>query len=612
MVVGDTLKESRCLVTIAKHYCPFCRQRLEFAGACPRPGCLLQARIDAYKAAKVPTGREVIEQGDPVLAGILRDTVMATAKRAREDIEVFFEFVMRDFSTREKVKITPHQRVALRFAQDHDRTVNMWPVGGSKTFCSLCLLLFQIGNEPLTRAAVVSASQEQAQKLVQLARDYIEMSAELHLVFPNLRRTQREGEPWTQTALTIDRPPGIKEATVAAYGLGSQSVQGTRLNFVIIDDVLNQDNTMNHEQRMRTIEWVDTSILSRVDPKGKTKVIMTNTPWHPEDIACHTGLSRQGPGWACLQMDVMGDIRVYDDSRDILQAEKLGITFVGWDSPHLRPADNNPKNNACRLVAHDPDPQNQITLWPDRYTDAFIAQKRRELAPHRFNQMYRAMPTSDETSRCKQAYIDACLQKARDLKIENFAYEYTGQYQVYIGLDLAWSPGEENDDTAFFVFEARPEANVILEIDSGQWPITETMEKLFDKVRRFRGAVVRVENNGGQAMFRKFALQRQVDLMIKPHTTEQRAKAHPETGVEGLFVEMSNGAWAFPNSRHGEMHPMMAGFIEDCINYQPSKHTADRLMACYFARAQKIEWQGMGGGGPDADPSAVASSIMSR
>jgi hypothetical protein len=592
------------------HRCTYCLDRIELAGVCPKPECLLRARADAYKTSPAPTGREILEQGDVALASILRDSVLATAMRAREDIEVFFEFVMRDFSTRKSVRLAPHQKVALQFAMAHDRVVNIWSVGSSKTWLSTGLTLFQIGTNPTMRGAIVSASEEIAGKVLRLARDYIEQSVELKLVFPHLRRTQREGEPWTQTAITVDRVVGIKDATLTAYGIESDRIIGSRLSWVLVDDILNEENTSTHEAREKIKNLMDKNVLSRLDPVGG-RIVMTNTPWHPEDLVnhcCHR------LGWATLRMDILGDIIVFDDVRRQDEARELGIEFQPWDSEHLRPADSNPTNPACRLVAHDPDPHNQISLWPERYSDAWIEDKRRSLAPHVFNQLYRGIATSDETARCKTEYVEKCLKHARDLCIAHMVSEYKGPYPTYTGVDLAISPGEEHDDTAFFTFEARPGGvNVILDIDVGQWNGPEILNKLFDKVTRYN-SIVRVENNQAQDFIRQFALQRDLSIPVKPHTTEARAKAHPETGVEGLFVEMSNGAWVFPNTQHGDKHPMLVKFINDCINYVPSKHTADSLMACYFARAQKVEWQGLGGpnDGKQTEGGSLGMGIMSR
>jgi hypothetical protein len=569
--------------------CTYCLDIIELAGTCPKPECLLRARADAYQNAATPTGRDILETGDAALATILRDEVLTTAQRARHDIETFFEFVMRDFSTRKPIKLAPHQRVALKFVMENERVVNMWGVGLSKTFLTLGLTLFHLGNHQEMRGAVVSASEEIAGKLLRLVRDYIEQSVELRLVFPHLRRTQREGEPWTQTAITIDRPPGIKDATLTAYGIDSDRIIGSRLSWVVIDDILNEENTGTHEQREKIKAALDTNVLSRLDPVGG-HVILTNTPWHPEDLVHYCW---QKLGWAMLRMDILGDIEVYDDERKEREANELGIPFEPWDCDLLRPATSDPSDPMCRLVAHDPDRQNQVSLWPERYPDFVIEDLRRRNLPHKFNQLYRALARADETARCKVEYVEKCLKHARDLGIWQLVSEYKGPHATYTGLDLAISPGEEHDDTAFFTFEARPGGvNVILDIDIGQWNGPEILNKLFDKTLRYN-SVVRVENNQAQDFIRQFALQRDLSVPVKPHTTEARAKAHPETGVEGLFVEMSNGAWVFPNTMHGDKHPMLTRFINDCLNYVPSKHTSDSLMACIAPGAMITTRRGM-------------------
>jgi hypothetical protein len=518
---------------------------------------------------------------------------------------------MRDFSTRVPIRLMPHQKVALDFVMDHDRVVNVWPIGTSKTFLSVGLTLFLLGQSNTARGAVFSATEEIAGKIVGLVRDYIDSSAELRLVFPELVRSSKEGDPWTQTSLTIERPQGIKDASLTAYGIDTKRSHGVRLNWVIIDDILNEENTGNHEQREKLKRDLDKVIMARLDPKGG-RVILTNVPWHPDDLV---GFCSRDLGWATLQMDILGDIIIFDDIDRARHCQEAGLPYKPWDSPLLRPADKNPRNPACRLVAHDPDPHNLVPLWPEKYNLAWIEAKQRSTAPHIFNSFYRGKASSDELARCKQVYVDRCLQKARDLGIYTFAKEYRGPNGVYMGVDLAISPGEEHDSTAFFTFEARPGGiNVILDIDVGQWSGPETVARMIVKCDKFKPAAIRVENNGAQQFLLQFALQQNASLPIKGHTTEARAKAHPEHGVEGLFVEMSNGAWAFPNSAYGDQPDQMRAFIKACVDYVPSKHTADQLMACYMARAQKLEWEGLGGPDNPDDPSGRRgiTEIMSR
>ena len=436
----------------------------------------------------------------------ITQNVMAKASRAREDIFEFFEFVMKDF-TGKPIKLAPHQRVGLEFMMAHGRSVNMWPVGTSKTFIAVGLTLFFMGRDPTIRGAVVSATEEQAKKIVALVRGYIEGSTELHLVFPALRQSTREGDQWTQTSLTIERPRGIKDASLTAYGVDSPRIIGTRLNWVVLDDLLNDENTSTQELRTKLVMSLDQAILSRVDAVGESndrwsKVVMINTPWHPKDVVHH---ARDEYGWACMRMDCLGDIEVWDDRRcfERFLEGSTGIRIPNpmfgktWDSELLRPADPlDSSSRLCRLIAHDPDPHNNNLLWPEVQGWTWIEQQRSEKLPVVFNQLHRCLARDDATSMCKQSYIDKCLKVARDLGIFSFVSEYKGPNLTFTGVDLAISEGEEHDETAFFTFEARPGGlNVILDIESGQWDGPTIIDKLFQKQAAYN-SIVRVENNG--------------------------------------------------------------------------------------------------------------------
>jgi len=496
---------------------------------------------------------------------------------ARENIEAFFEYVMREQTTRLPIVCLPHQKVGLSFMMDHDRSVNMWPVGHSKTFCTAAITLFLLGRDQTLRGAIVSATQEQAKKILAVVSDYILHSVELHRVFPKLVRSSRIADPWTQTAITVQRPPGIPDASLIAVGIDG-GLPGARLNWVVVDDILNRENTSTKDGRDKVYTWFDSTVLSRLDPIG-ARVIVTNTTWHPDDIVHRL----EKIGWPTLRMDVLGNIKVQDDVDWMAEGRKP------WEHPELRPATRSPTEENYRLKSNDPDRENRKTLWPSKFSDHYVnVTLRNRHLPHEFNRAYMLTCRDDGTSMCKQEYIDKCLKAARDAGITSMVSRYSGPNATFTGLDLAISPGEEHDDTAFFTFEARPDGTrVILDIEIGQWSGPEIMKKLFAKIDAYN-SVLRVENNGAQEYIRQFALQQNRSLPIKAHTTG-RAKAHPEHGVQGLFLEMSNGAWLIPN-KNGKCLDAIQKFIDDCLYYSPTKHTPDSLMASYFAREQARKW----------------------
>lgn len=512
--------------------------------------------------------------------------LMARAARARLDIGAFFELVIKEEHSRRAIKVAPHQRILFEFAQAHPLSVIMLPVGHTKTYSVATLGLYGIGKDPTSRGAFVSATQAQAAKPLGMLRDYIDGSAELRLVFPSLVPSRREGDPWTQTAITVDRPAGIRDASFVAAGMDSGAIPGSRLKWINVDDFLNRANTATKEQRDKHYEWFDTSVLSRLDPKGGFCCV-TNTAWHPNDLLHRL----RDEGWPTLRMEIGGAIEISNTDWDPKDPEAL------------RP--EAPGSALCRLAAHDPDPTNEVPLFPARITVEIIADLQRRHLPISFNQLYRNIPRDDGTSKCKKEYIDSCLWAARN-KVNpghlQFVSMYEGSNQTFTGVDLAVSPGEEHDDVAFFTFEVLPSGHrKILEIEVGQWPGPEIVDKILDKGKRYK-SVVRVENNGAQDFIRQFALNKDVSVPIKAHCTG-RNKAHPEYGVESLFVELMNGAWLFPNSGRSTdwgpgctVHPAMKRAIEACLYYSPSRHTDDVLMAWYFAREQAREFGVLSGG----------------
>jgi hypothetical protein len=526
--------------------------------------------------------------------------LMRRAHRARLDICDFFEFVFREEHQRTALTVAPHQRVMFEFAQAHPKCVLMLPVGHGKTYSVAALGLYGIARDRLSRGAFVSATQAQAQKPLGMLKDYIESSFELRLAFPDLIPSRRQSDSWTQTEITVDRPPGIRDSSFMAAGMDSGAIPGSRLKWINVDDILNRENTSTKDQRDKVYEWIQTSVISRLDPRDSFCCV-TNTAWHPNDLLHRL----RDEGWPTLRMEIGGTVEVYGTDWDPKRPEDL------------RP--EQPGSHLCRLGRHDPDDENRTPLFPARFSDEIIEELKRRNLPIHFNQLYRNITRDDATSRCKVEYIDTCLQRARTAVTpahHEFVSFYDGPNQTFTGLDLAISPGEEHDDVAFFTFEVTPQGyRRILDIEAGQWPGPEIVKKIIDKARRYK-SVIRVENNGAQDYIRQFTLDADISIPIKAHCTG-RVKAHPEYGVEGLFIELMNGAWLIPsrgNAAWGpscSVHPGTKRFIESCLYYSPSKHTDDVLMACYFAREQAREF-GILSGSDTANMGATALNLMAR
>jgi hypothetical protein len=564
----------------------------------------------------------VFDRENPDHVAAVQDVLMQRVEAARRSAPDFLEFVMREQTTKRPIRCAPHQRVGLDFMLAHRENVTMWPAGSSKTFCMATMTLFLLGQDVTTRGAVVSATQGQAMKILRVVRDYVATSSELRLVYPHLRPSTRKGDPWRDDAITVDRPPGIPDPSLCAVGIDG-GLPGARLNWVVVDDILTRENTATKDQRAKVLQFLDSTVISRLDPVGG-RFLVNNTAWHPEDLV-HV---LEKSGWASLRMTITGDVSVQDS------AKRIRAGLAPWDHELLRPKYVAGDDYALRLVRPGVDDRlNDVPLWPERFfylpwelpdntqlppatswdeavgrARADIEDKRaRHVVAGEFNRLYMNNCRDDQTAACKAEWVERCKANAREAGFFEMVSRYEGPNPTFTGVDLAVSPGEEHDDTSFFTFEILPDRRRrVLDVETGQWDGPTIVRKLIAKQRAYN-SIVRVENNQAQDFIRQFALQLDASLPVKPHCTG-RTKAHPEYGVPGGFAEMSNGAWLIPNDRNGRCHPMVQKWVDGCLYFAPAKHTDDSVMAWYFAREQAKEWGLLA---PPPKTSGAAGSLVS-
>jgi hypothetical protein len=557
----------------------------------------------------------------------LLQAVLARAERARRDPAEFFRFALREERTQARLDTAAHQRVLFSFVQHYQRCVIRMPAGSSKTFCMAALTLWLLGLDPTERGAVISASEGQAAKPFSMVQDYLEDEhhayPELHLTFPALRPSPRAKDKWTETRLVVDRPPGIRDASLAATGIDGQ-LQGSRLSWILVDDVLSEENTSTPALRQKLNRLFFSKILSRKDI-GKSRIVVTNTPWHPGDLT----YALERAKWPTLTMSIEGDITVTNAD--------------DWDTDELRcdPHSRNPRNEGLRLASHDSedygaplcvktktgeifratdaevdafrkgertdlfyfDIDGEIPLWPEKFPIEAIEELRDVTyanEPQTYNQLYRCLCRDDASAKCKVEWIEKCKDQAVSVGHHSLVSEYRGQNITVTGVDLAIGEDDRHDFTAFFTFEVLPliviptekgtrtikNARKILDVEYGRFAGRLIVDKLIDKVRRYN-SFVRVETNAAQDFIRQWVLDVDIAIPVKAHTTGKN-KTQRIIGVEGMFIELESGAWIIPCDPHTRaMHEAVRRWVDECLYYQPPPaHTGDLLMASWLGRAQ--------------------------
>lgn len=453
---------------------------------------------------------------------------------ARLDIDAFITAVMRDERTGLPLDQAPVHVAWHELAEAHDRLL-IWSAieHGKTTQMSIARTLHRLGQDPTLRIAIVSNTAGQAEKLLRAVKRYIETSAELHAVFPDLRPSDQ----WTSRAITVKRPTLSKDPSVQTIGIHG-NILGSRIDELIVDDLLDTENTRTAKAREECFLWLQANCLSRLTSKGR--VLVVGTAFHPEDTL-HK-LARM-PGWRAVRYPVLSD--------------------------------------------------NGMPRWPERWPLERIAKVKETLGPLEFARQLLCVARSDEESRFKKEWIDACLARGAGKTLVYGMDKLPPGFKTYTGVDLAVQQKDASDLTCLFTIAVHPQGDrEILNIEAGKWSGPEIISRIIDTHRRYMSICI-VENNAAQDYIIQFA-RGQFAVPIRPFTTG-RNKAHPEFGIESIAAEMAGRKWIIPSNAGQAAHPEIYNWVQEMLFYQPSAHTGDRLMASWFAReghrlgSQRIE-----------------------
>jgi hypothetical protein len=457
---------------------------------------------------------------------IRRAQIVRTARirLAREDGAVFNRFVLKDEQTGGAISPAPMQDAWHDLADENARVVFMAHVESGKTQqLSVGRVLWTLGRNPNARCVVVSNTAGQASKIVRSIADYIEKSRELKEVFPKLRKSPSGS--WNQSALTVTRMGAPKDPSVVATGVHG-SIVGARIDLLILDDLLDYENTRTQAQRDDLWDWIHSTLLGRLTEHSR--VIVVGNVYHRDDFLHRF---EKNPVWSTHRFPVI--------------------------SPGGAPS------------------------WPSRWSLERISQKRDELGPLEFARQMLCQARDDAEARFKREWIEVCLRRGNGRQLQQALVAIPPGCGVYTGVDLAIQQHSGADLTVFFTILVHPNGDrEVLNLESGRMAGPDIVQKIREIHHRYQG-IVFVENNAAQDFILQFTRYGSA-VPVRPFTTG-RNKAHPEFGVESMAAEMAGGKWIIPNF-NGKMHPEIDAWVNEMLYYDPRSHTGDRLMASWFAR----------------------------
>lgn len=473
----------------------------------------LAGTSEAFRAAPAPEHLlEGVQSADELLVHL-----------ARKDPNTFMEYVLKDEMSGRPISQASLHETWQNLVTARDRVLIWSHIESGKTSqLSIGRTLWEIGNDPTLRIAIVSNTHEQSGKIVRAIAKYIEQSSELRQVFPKMERA----EPWTGSQLTVTRPVVSKDPSIQATGIHG-NITGARIDRLILDDMLDYENTKTPGLRQELWDWYHATLVGRLT--SRAKILVVGTAYHPDDFLHR--LAKQG-GWEAFRYPIL-------------------------------------------------DPETGVSRWPDRWPLSRIESKKQELGPLEFARQMLCQARDDAEARFKKEWIDVAISRGvgKDMA---FALESVPPgCKVYTGVDLAVQKHSAADKTVFFSILVHPDkSREVLWIDSGKFSGPQIVQKIVEAHQRFH-SIIMVENNSAQDFILQFT-RGSFAVPVRPFTTG-RNKANPEFGVESLAAEMAGGKWIIPN-KNGRIHPEVSEWITEMLYYDPTAHTGDRLMASWFAR----------------------------
>lgn len=467
-------------------------------------------------------------------AGRARARKASQLRKARARAEDFIEYAIRDEETGRVLKNAPFHKEWQAHWRAHVRSLLIAPVEHGKTQQVVGKVVHLLGNDHNLRIATISNTAKMGQKLLRPIRTHIERNPQVREVFPTLLPSDLEEDPWHSSMITVQRDTIAKDPSVQAHGVFGDIV-GSRLDVIILDDILDFENTRTEEQRNKLLEWLDTTVFTRATKN--CIIIVIGTPWQPEDVL-HKLEKRPG--------------------------------FVS--------------KRYCAVENPLEDPERWRPIWPSQWPVARLRDRQDNTPETTFVRKYFCLVRTDSTSRFKEAWLEQMVRLGKGLTFCAEAPMAQGgvrRLPCFTGVDLGVGQKKENALTVFYTLALQDNTRrLTVNIESGRWQSPEIIDRLESHYRRF-DSVLQVESNGAQTHLIDMA--RDKSIPIVSHNTGSN-KWDEEWGIESLAVEMRNGLWVMPSGATGEnVHPEGLAFIRGCLNFNPTEHTPDHVIAAWLA-----------------------------
>jgi len=385
-------------------------------------------------------------------------------------------------------------------------------------------ILFDLGNAPWKRFVALGNEMEGAKKTVRVVKKYVEESAALHEVFPDLV----PGPVWQENRITVRRTVYSRDPSLQAVGYHG-AVQGSRCDGLFADDFLDFENTQTEVQRSAASSWFRQTPLRRMTD-GAVKVFATN-PWHP-------------------------------------RALDVELVKRGW--------------HELNRPIRDPDGSIHTKQW----NEARLATARAEMTVEEFLRFFELVATDQANRTFQPQWYDAC--RRHDVALIKRLDEIPEGCVVVTGVDLGGKRRTNGKSAIFVLLVHPSGKRQPLHVSAGNWRGPDLIFRIMTAAACFGGIIAVESNGIQQhlvdlASENSLTLAPIVPFNTGKNKTDPRfglatLAAELETGRWVIPAAPT----ADPALE--EAYEALRLWEAEGIDYMPDQHSGDVLMASWIAR----------------------------
>lgn len=382
-----------------------------------------------------------------------------------------------------KFLIGPPHRTWSKLIRESRRLCILAPRDHGKTyFFNFAYPIWMADTRPGSKGYIFSATKDQAiEKLEAIAHEI-----ETNPALAHLDASEIAAHTWSKTKLELKNG-----SVIYARGYGTK-VRGAHPDWIVCDDILNDEDATSVTIRRRNIKYFRSAISNLAGTRAT--IIVIGTPFHQADLYAKL---RENPEYL---------FRAY-------------------------PAED----------------RESRPLWPARYSRDELAKKKREIGAVEYTREFLLRPVSDDTSLFPDELFEGPPFEQMQLKI-GMPWEYWDRLGVtiYQAVDFAISASSGADFFVIWTVGVDDQGNRwLIDLERHQGATYKKQKSRINaKGQKYHPALILLEDNQMQAIYGQ-ELKEETDLPIVTHQTGVE-KHSLSKGVPMLRTLLENRKYRCP------------------------------------------------------------------